>query len=47
MFGLISLDEEQGLIAQTKSWLIKKSGESAAYRAYLERWGDWKNPWPG
>jgi len=47
MFGLISLDEEQGLISQTKSWLIKKSAESAAYRIYLERWGDWENPWSG
>ena len=47
MFGLISLDEEQGLIAQTKTWLIKKSAESAAYRIYLERWGDWENPWSG
>jgi predicted PolB exonuclease-like 3'-5' exonuclease len=45
LFGLISLDEEQGLIAQTKTWLIKKSSESAAYRIYLERWGDWENPW--
>ncbi len=47
MFGLISLDEEQGLIGQTRSWLMKRSAESAAYRAYLERWGDWTNPWTG
>jgi predicted PolB exonuclease-like 3'-5' exonuclease len=45
LFGLISLDEEQGLIEQTKSWLIKRSNECAAFRLYLDRWGDWKNPW--
>lgn len=45
LFGTISLDEEQGLIAQTKSWLLKRADQSAAYRAYLDRWGDWKNPW--
>lgn len=45
LFGNISLDEEQGLIAQTKSWLLKRADQSPAYRAYLDRWGDWKNPW--
>ena len=45
LLGAISLDEEQGLIAQTKSWLIGKAGENSAYRDYLERWGDWRNPW--
>jgi hypothetical protein len=45
LFGEISLDEEQGLIAQTKSWLIARKQQSPAYTAYLERWGDWPNPW--
>jgi predicted PolB exonuclease-like 3'-5' exonuclease len=45
LFGQLSLDAEQGLIAQTKTWLAKKSDEIGAYRAYLERWGDWPNPW--
>jgi predicted PolB exonuclease-like 3'-5' exonuclease len=45
LFGAISLDEEQGLIGQTKSWLMKKSSEQPAYRIYLDRWGDWPNPW--
>ncbi len=45
LFAQISLDEEQGLIAQAKSWLISKRGQSEAYRIYLERWGDWPNPW--
>ncbi len=45
LFGEISLDEEQGLIAKTKSWLIARAEQSAACRAYLDRWGDWTNPW--
>jgi predicted PolB exonuclease-like 3'-5' exonuclease len=45
LFGVLSLDEEQGLVSQTKTWLAKKAGEVAAYRIYLERWGDWQSPW--
>ncbi|MBI3839590.1 MAG: 3'-5' exonuclease [Planctomycetia bacterium] len=45
LFGEISLDQEQGLIAETKTWLIKKADQVSAYRTYLERWGDWPNPW--
>jgi len=45
LFGLISLDEEQGLIGQAKSWLTKRAAESPAYQLYLERWGDWRSPW--
>ena len=32
------------IVGETKEWLIKQSKSSAAYRAYLERWGDWVNP---
>ncbi len=45
LFGEITLDHEQGLIAETKTWLIKRSDQVPAYRIYLERWGDWPNPW--
>jgi 3'-5' exonuclease len=45
LMGLISLETEQQIIAQTKQWLEQKSPEVAAYRLYLERWGDWANPW--
>jgi 3'-5' exonuclease len=44
LLGELSLDEEQGIVAETKEWLIKASSASAAYRAYLDRWGDWVNP---
>jgi predicted PolB exonuclease-like 3'-5' exonuclease len=45
LLGALSLDEEQGLIAETKSWLLKRAEGVAAYRTYLDRWGDWSNPW--
>lgn len=45
LFGEISLDQEQGLIAETKSWLTKRSPQVPAFATYLERWGDWPNPW--
>lgn len=45
VLGQLSLDEEQGIVAETKTWLMKRAKESAAFNAYLERWGDWKSPW--
>jgi predicted PolB exonuclease-like 3'-5' exonuclease len=45
LFGALSLDEEQGLIGSAKSWLVKRAGECAAYQIYLDRWGNWSNPW--
>jgi hypothetical protein len=45
LLGQLDLDEEQGLIARTKSWLESQAANQGAYRAYLERWGDWPNPW--
>ena len=45
LLGQLSLDEEQGLIDETKEWLIKRAKERKAYALYLERWGDWQNPW--
>jgi hypothetical protein len=45
LLGQLSLDEEQGIIAETKTWLIKRSEQTPAYKDYLSRWGDWENPW--
>lgn len=45
LLGQLSLDAEQRLIAQTKQWLEDKAAGSAAYRLYLDHWGDWRNPW--
>ena len=47
LVGELSLDEEQGIIAETKTWLTKRADEVKAYQLYLERWGDWKNLWQG
>lgn len=43
--GMLSLDEEQRIIAETKSWLEQRAPAQQAYRLYLEKWGDWPNPW--
>ena len=43
--GELTLDAEQEIIARTKQWLEDRADESEAYRAYLEHWGDWANPW--
>jgi 3'-5' exonuclease len=45
VLGQLTLDREQEIVSQTKEWLSERSTQSPAYRNYLERWGDWKNPW--
>ena len=43
--GQLTLDEEQGIVAETKTWLTKRIPERPIYGEYLSRWGDWTNPW--
>jgi len=45
LIGNLPLEREHELIAATKSWLQSQAETVAAYRTYLERWGDWVNPW--
>jgi predicted PolB exonuclease-like 3'-5' exonuclease len=45
LLGQLSRDHEQGLIAETKTWLIKQADKTPAYRTYLDRWGEWPDPW--
>jgi predicted PolB exonuclease-like 3'-5' exonuclease len=45
MLGNISLPREKELVDQAKQWLTEKSASCQAYQMYLERWGDWTNPW--
>lgn len=45
MLGQLTLEAEQSIIAETKCWLEERAAETPAYRAYLEHWGDWSNPW--
>jgi predicted PolB exonuclease-like 3'-5' exonuclease len=45
LLGQLALEAEQQLIAETKLWLESKAAGSAAFRLYLDHWGDWPNPW--
>ncbi len=45
MMGELKLQAEQELIAETKQWLTAAAEQTPVYRQYLERWGDWVNPW--
>jgi len=43
--GALDLETEQRIIADTKDWLGRQAEPVPAYGLYLERWGDWQNPW--
>jgi predicted PolB exonuclease-like 3'-5' exonuclease len=45
LLGQLPLAAEQALVGQTKQWLAERSEQIEAYRLYLDRWGDWPNPW--
>jgi predicted PolB exonuclease-like 3'-5' exonuclease len=45
LIGQLPLETEQQIINETKLWLEQKADQVAAYRLYLEHWGDWSNPW--
>jgi hypothetical protein len=45
LVGQLALEAEQAIIAQTKSWLEQNCPQVPAYKLYLDRWGDWANPW--
>jgi predicted PolB exonuclease-like 3'-5' exonuclease len=45
LVGQLTLDEEQGLVADAKTWLLKRTKEFPVFDQYLKRWGDWVNPW--
>jgi len=42
--GALALDAEQAVIAETKQWLASRADDVAAFRLYLEHWGDWTDP---
>lgn len=44
LLGLLSLDEEQKIVAETHAWIQRAAEQVPAYRQYLESWGDWHNP---
>ena len=43
--GQLSLEQEQTIVGETKSWLQERR-DHPAYRMYLDGWGDWVSPWP-
>lgn len=45
VWGQLSLEREQELIAETKQWLTERVEKFPVYGVYLNRWGDWRNPW--
>ncbi len=45
VMGKLSFDEEQLIVAETKTWLEERQDDQPIYAAYLQRWGDWPNPW--
>lgn len=47
LLGLLNLDEEHQRVEEVKVMLEEKKADSAAYRNYLDHWGDWPNPEEG
>ena len=45
VLGQLEREEEHAIIAETKAWLEERASEQQAYALYLEKWGDWENPW--
>jgi 3'-5' exonuclease len=45
LVGELSLADEQKLIAGVHEWLTSKASAVRGFQLYLERWGDWPNPW--
>jgi predicted PolB exonuclease-like 3'-5' exonuclease len=45
LIGQLSIEAEQEIVAEVKTWLQQKAGQIAAYQHYLDCWGDWPNPW--
>ena len=43
--GQVTLDQEQEIVEQTKSWLLEQAADHEIYREYLSHWGEWHNPW--
>ncbi|EAQ80921.1 3'-5' exonuclease [Blastopirellula marina] len=45
LLGMITLEREQALIEQTKTWLEERAAEITVFQEYLAGWGRWENPW--
>ena len=45
VLGDLTLAEERKLIEQSRAWIEEQAAKCQAYHQYLERWGDWDDPW--
>lgn len=45
LIGQLSIEAEQEIVAEVKTWLTEKAAQLPAYKQYLDCWGDWPNPW--
>lgn len=45
MLGELTRDEEQGIVAEAKQWLLRQAKDSPGIASYLQGWGDWVDPW--
>ena len=45
LVGQLPLDREREIIERTKTWLSENAENVRAYQLYVQRWGDWENPW--
>ncbi len=45
MMGALGRDQEEQLVAETKSWLLERADDVPAFATYLDHWADWPNPW--
>lgn len=46
VMGRLSLEEEKQRVQAAKMLLESQADSHPAYRLYLDRWGDWSDPWP-
>lgn len=44
LLGKLTLEQEQTIVAETKTWLETQAVERPAYADYLAHWGDWQPP---
>jgi 3'-5' exonuclease len=45
LLGNLRLDDEQRLVHAAREYLEQRTTTVPAYAAYLNRWGEWLNPW--
>jgi predicted PolB exonuclease-like 3'-5' exonuclease len=43
--GQLTLDQEQQLVGEARTWIAERAEQIPVYATYLERWGNWENPW--